>query len=84
MLANKVKGKRPRVQHNKTSSGISPPTKRTVKTTQKQKTTKQPYISGWVTDDDTPCTQKTDTALNTLMKSTITATPLSLLSRTKC
>ena len=75
MLANKVKGKRPRDQQNKTSSGIYPPTKRKVKTTRKRKTTKQPCISGWVTDDDTSCTQKTDATLNTLIKSTAAATP---------
>ena len=81
MLANKVKGKRPRDQHNKTSSGISPPTKRPVKTARKRKTTKQPCISGWVTEDDTSCTQKTDATLNTLIKSTVAATsPLSTQS----
>ena len=75
MLANKVKGKRPRDQHNKTSSGISLPKKRTVKTAQKRETTKQPCISGWVTDDDASCAQKTDATLNTLTKSSVAATP---------
>ena len=75
MLANKVKGKRPRDQHNKTSSGISPPKKRTVKTARKRKTTKQPCISEWVTDDDASCARKTDATLNTLTKSTVATTP---------
>ena len=46
-----------------------------MKTVRKQKTTKQPCISGWVTDNDASCTQKTDATLNTLTKSTVAATP---------
>ena len=75
MLANKVKGKRPRDQHNRTSSGISPPKIRTVKTARKRKITKQPCISGWLRDDDASCAQKTAGTLNTLTKSTVAATP---------
>ena len=76
MLGNKGKGKRPRDQQNKTSSSISPPKKRTVKTARKRKTTKQPCISGWVTDDDASCAQKPDATSNTLTKYTITTPPL--------